>query len=63
MKAYYETQKQNIYDVVPLTIVLDYLKEDVGDKVEMFLALHKILNKHKDSDFETINQKMQEVQI
>ena len=61
MKSYYETQKMNVYDTVPLTIVLDYLKEDVGDKVEMFLALHKILAKNKDSDYETINKKMHEV--
>ena len=34
LKAYYETHKMNIYDVVPLTLVLDYLKDDVGDRVE-----------------------------
>jgi len=36
MKAYYESQKMNIFDVVPLTLVVDYLKDDVGDKVEQF---------------------------
>lgn len=48
LKAYYETQKMNIYDVVPLTIVLDYLKDDVGDRVEQFLSIMKLIDKHID---------------
>ena len=36
MKSYYESQKINIYDVTPLTIVLDYLQDNVGEKVEQF---------------------------
>lgn len=34
LKSYYETQRQNIYDIVPLTFVVDYLKDDVGDRME-----------------------------
>ena len=34
LKSYYESQRINIYDVVPLTIVLDYLRDDVGERVE-----------------------------
>lgn len=34
LKAFYESQKLSIYEVVPLTFVLDYLKDDVCDKVE-----------------------------
>ena len=34
LKSYYESQRQSIYDYVPLTIVLDYLKDDIGDRVE-----------------------------
>lgn len=34
MKQFYESQKLNIFDVVPITIVLDYLKDDIGQKVE-----------------------------
>jgi hypothetical protein len=30
MKAHYEAQKLNIYDVMPLTVVIDYLKDDVS---------------------------------
>lgn len=38
----------NIYDVVPLTIVLDYLNDDVSDKVENFLSIMKLIEKHVD---------------
>lgn len=34
LKSYYESQKKNIYDVVPLTMVLDYQKEEVCDRME-----------------------------
>lgn len=34
LKSYYESQRQSIYEYVPLTIVLDYLKDDIGDRVE-----------------------------
>jgi len=30
MKAHYEANKMNIYDVMPLTVVVDYLKDDVS---------------------------------
>jgi len=46
LKTYYETQKQNVYDIVPLTIVLDYLKDDVGDRVDQFLGIMKVIDKH-----------------
>jgi len=38
----------NIYDVVPLTIVLDYLNDDVSDKMENFLSIMKLIEKHVD---------------
>mgnify|MGYP000674952887 CR=1 FL=1 len=38
----------NIYDVVPLTIVLDYLNDDVSDKVENFLSIMKLIDKNID---------------
>ena len=60
LKAYYETQKMNIYDVVPLTIVLDYLKDDVGDRVEQFLSIMKLIDKNIDQDVEVINKKLYE---
>lgn len=63
MKSYYESQKNNIYDVLPLTIVLDYLKDDVGDRVETFFNIMKIVEKNLDSTVEQINAKMQELQI
>ena len=34
LKSYYESQRQSIYEFVPLTIVRDYLKDDIGDRVE-----------------------------
>jgi len=48
MKSYYESQKLNIYDIVPLTIVLNYLKDDVGDRMESFVNVYKTLEKHID---------------
>jgi hypothetical protein len=63
LKQYYETQKMNIYDVVPLTIVLDYLKDDVGDRVEQFLSIMKLIDKNIDSDVETINKRLYESQV
>jgi len=55
MKQYYESQKLNIFDVVPITIVLDYLKDDVGHKVEQVQSLINIIDKNINSDHETIN--------
>lgn len=60
LKAYYETQKMNIYDVVPLTIVLDYLNDDVSDKVENFLSIMKLIDKNIDQDVDVINKKLHE---
>ena len=46
MKAYYEVQKrESIYEVVPLTIVLDYMNDNVGEQVMMFQGIHKIIDK------------------
>ena len=47
-----------MFDIVPLTIVLDYLKDDVGEKMEMFMNLHKIIEKNINEDYEEINKKM-----
>lgn len=47
-----------MFDIVPLTIVIDYLKDDVGEKMEMFMNLHKIIEKNIQDDFEEINKKM-----
>jgi hypothetical protein len=53
----------SIYDVVPLTIVLDYLDENIGDKVENFLTIMKTIDKNIDQDVEVINKKLHEYQI
>ena len=50
----------NVYDIVPLTIVLDYLKDDVGDKVDQFLSIMKVIDRNLDHDVETINKKLYE---
>jgi hypothetical protein len=63
LKGYYESQKVNIYDNYPLTIVLDYLKDDVGDRVETFANILKLVDKNLDQDIDTINSKLQEMQI
>ena len=34
MQHYYESQKQNIFDILPLTITIDYLNADCGNKME-----------------------------
>jgi hypothetical protein len=47
-----------VFDIVPLTIVIDYLKDDVGEKMEMFMNLHKIIEKNIQDDFEEINKKI-----
>lgn len=44
-----------MYDIVPLTIVLDYLKDDLGEKMEMFMNLHKIVEKNINEDHELVN--------
>jgi hypothetical protein len=37
MKTYYEAMKrESIYEAVPLTIVLDYMNDGVGEQVQMF---------------------------
>ena len=63
LKAYYESQKKNIYDIVPLTIVVDYQKEEVCDRMEQFFNVFKIIDKNINSDYESINQKIQETQL
>lgn len=50
----------NIYEVMPLTIVFDYLKDDIGDRVETFLNIYKMIDRNLEHDYETINQKLQE---
>ena len=58
LKAYYETQKINIYDTVPLTVVLDYLRDDVGERVEQFQRILKTIEQYKDEDYATVNKKL-----
>ena len=48
LKSYYESQKVNIYDSVPITVVLDYQKDDIGDKVELFLNVFRLIEKNID---------------
>lgn len=55
MKHFYEQQKQNIFEVCPLTIVLDYLKDDVSEKVEQVSSILKVIDKHIADDVDTIN--------
>jgi len=56
LRSYYETQKINIFETaVPLTIVIDYLKDDVSDKVEQFFSINKIIEKFIDHDVDFIN--------
>jgi hypothetical protein len=55
LKSYYESQRQSIYEYVPLTIVLDYLKDDIGDRVEQFSQILKIIDKNLDCDVNTLN--------
>ena len=46
MKSYYETLKhENIYDVVPLTFVLDYQKDSISEQVTLFLNVNKMFDK------------------
>ena len=40
--------------------MLDYLKDDLGEKMEMFMNLHKIIEKNINEDYELVNQKMYE---
>lgn len=61
MKHYYETQKVNIYDSMPITIVLDYQKDDIGDKVEVFLNILRLIEKNIDQDVSFLNSKMHEM--
>ena len=61
MKAHYEAQKLNIYDVMPLTVVIDYLKDDVSQNVETVFNMIKIMEKYKEEIVETINSKLYEM--
>lgn len=62
MKQYYESQKLNIFETVPITIVLDYLKDDIGTKVEQVQTILSIIDKNIKSDYEGINKKLYEMQ-
>ena len=45
----------NIFEIVPITIVLDYLKDDIGQKVEQVQTIINIIDKNQNNDYETIN--------
>lgn len=55
LKQFYETQKLNIFETVPITIVLDYLKDDIGTKVEQFQSVLNIIEKNITADTDVIN--------
>lgn len=70
MKAYYEAQKvQSVYDIVPLTIVLDYMNDNVGEQVHLFVQINKIIDKVCQSNLtlsqevDMINDKIQKYQF
>ena len=54
LKSFYESQRQSIYEYVPLTIVLDYLKDDIGDRVEQFSQILKIIDKDGKQGFSSV---------
>jgi len=45
----------NIFEIVPITIVLDYLKDDIGQKVEQVQTIINIIDKNQNNDYEAIN--------
>ena len=63
LRQFYESQKQNVFEVLPLTIVIDYLKDDVSQKVEQVQTILNLIDKHLHQDYETINQKLHEMQL
>ena len=48
---------------MPLTVVIDYLKDDVSQNVETVFNMIKIMEKHKEESVETINSKLYEMQL
>lgn len=46
MRNFFETflPDQNIFDYVPLTLVLDYMNETISDKMHEFVSIHKMID-------------------
>jgi hypothetical protein len=64
LKSYYESQKLNIFEVAtPLSLVLDYLKDDIGDRVDLFSSILKTIERNVEDSVESLNSKLQQVQV
>jgi len=56
-----------LFNVLPLTIVVDYLQDNVSVKINKFLSIHKIINKvikknlSQAEDVALINLKLQKL--
>jgi hypothetical protein len=42
---------------------MDYLKDDIGDRMEQFVQILKVVEKNADQDTEVINSKLYQLQI
>jgi hypothetical protein len=62
LRTYCEKINQNVFDVVPLTFILDFKSESIWDNLDHFKQILKIIDSNSDSDISTINKKLRHLQ-
>jgi len=58
LRAYCEKTTLNVYDLHPLTFILDFKAENVYEQYEAFRGVHKLIESYLQSDITEINKKL-----
>lgn len=48
----------NVYDILPLTFLLDFKSDNMYEQYETFKSVHKLLEQNINSDYQDINKKL-----
>ena len=59
LKAYCEkTPSLNVFDLVPLTFILDFKSEQIYEQFEVFKSVHKLIDANISQDVNELNKKL-----
>jgi hypothetical protein len=58
LRAYCEKTTLNVFDLHPLTFILDFKAENVYEQYEAFRGVHKVIEANLQSDITEINKKL-----
>ena len=62
LRTYFEKSNTNVFDVVPLTFILDFKSDFIYEQIDIFRGVHKIIETNIAADISELNKKIQQFQ-